>query len=148
MLTQIARPNWLVETHRAAIGVNHRAHREIKSIGQPWVKQTLGNSGWRSDWGTIFGVLKLDFDSYERYLDFETRVLHRNSSRIELAEWFGLGSHFGKMLVVGSISKNKMSCFWKPTQNMVSGPNVPRGPKGHYKIDLAWNGLAAQNNCL
>ena len=71
----------------------------------------------------------MDFDSYERYLDFETGVLHRNSSRIYLAEWFGLGSHFGKMFVFGSISKNKMSCVWKTTQKMVSGPNVPRGPK-------------------
>ena len=45
---------------------------------------------------TVLGVFKLDFDSYERYQDFETGVLHRISSRIYLAEWFGLGSHFGK----------------------------------------------------
>ena len=38
----------------------------------------------------------MDFDSYERYLDFETGVLHRIWSRIYLAEWFGLGSHFGR----------------------------------------------------
>ena len=31
-----------------------------------------------------FGVFKLDFDSYERYQDFETGVLHRISSRIYL----------------------------------------------------------------
>ena len=38
----------------------------------------------------------MDFDSYERYLDFETGVLHINSSRIYLAERFGLGSYFGR----------------------------------------------------
>ena len=105
-----------------------------------------GNSGWHFGQGTIFGVFKLDFGSYERYQDFDTGVLHRISSWIYLAEWFGLGSHFGNLLVVGSISKNKMSCFWKTTQKMVSGPNVPRGPKGHsYNIYLAWNGLATRN---
>ena len=70
-------------------------------------------------------VFKLNVDSYEGYLDFENGVLHRISSRIYLAEWFGLGSHFGKVLVLA--------------------PNVPPGPKGHdYKIDLAWNWLTAQ----
>ena len=49
---------------------------------------------------TVFGVFTLDFDSYERYQDFDTGVLHRIWSRIYLAEWFGLGSHFAKMLVL------------------------------------------------
>ena len=53
------------------------------------------NSGRHSGQGTMFGVFKLDFDSYERYLDLDTGVLHRIWSRIYLAQWFGLGSHFG-----------------------------------------------------
>ena len=43
---------------------------------------------------TIFGAFRLALDSGKRYLDFDTRVLHRISSRIYLAEWFGLGRHF------------------------------------------------------
>ena len=52
--------------------------------------------GWHSCQETIWGVFKLDFDSYERSQDFETGVLHRISSRFCLAEWFGRGSHFWK----------------------------------------------------
>ena len=55
-----------------------------------------GNSDWHSGQETILGVFKLDFDSYKRYQDFETGVLHRISSRFYLEEWFGLGSHCGK----------------------------------------------------
>ena len=44
-----------------------------------------GSSGWHSGRETIFGVFKLDFDSYEGYLDFETGLLPRISSRIYLA---------------------------------------------------------------
>ena len=36
--------------------------------------------------GDLYGVFKLDFDSHERYLDFETWTLHRIPSRIYLAE--------------------------------------------------------------
>ena len=57
-----------------------------------------GNSGWHSGQETILGAFKLDFDSYERYQDFETGVLHRISSRFYLAEWVGLGSAFNKLL--------------------------------------------------
>ena len=46
--------------------------------------------------GTMFGTFKFDFDSYESSRNFETGVLHRILSRIHLAEWFGLWSHFGK----------------------------------------------------
>ena len=35
---------------------------------------------------SIFGVFKLDFDSYESSWNFDTVVLHRISSRIYLAE--------------------------------------------------------------
>ena len=68
---------------------------------------------WQSCWDTIaaavgrhleilvdsklfFCVFNLDSDSYERYLNFDTGVLHRISSRIYIAEWFSLGSHFEK----------------------------------------------------
>ena len=54
------------------------------------------NSGRHSGQGTIFGVLKLDVDSHETYLDFDTGVLHRVLSRIYPAEWFGLESHFSE----------------------------------------------------
>ena len=67
----------------------------------------------------IFGVFKWNFDSHARYLDFETRVLHRVSSRTYLAEWFGLGSHFGKHASFSFISKNKVSIFWKSTRKML-----------------------------
>ena len=40
----------------------------------------------------------MDVDSYENDLDVETGVLHRISSRIYLAEWLGLGSHFGEII--------------------------------------------------
>ena len=49
----------------------------------------------------IFGVFKSNFESYERYLDFETGVLHRISSRIYRAEWFGPGSQFEKTACFG-----------------------------------------------
>ena len=54
----------------------------------------------------------MDFDSYERYLDFEIGVLHRISSRFYLAEWFGLRSHVEQNTDVGFICKNKMSIVW------------------------------------
>ena len=55
--------------------------------------------------------LQVDIQARELYLEFSnwilthmrdiwifvTGVLHRNSSRIYLAEWFGLVNHFGKM---------------------------------------------------
>ena len=43
-------------------------------------------SGWHSGQGTTFKVFKLDFESYERYLDFETRVLHRISIQNALTD--------------------------------------------------------------
>ena len=53
-------------------------------------------SDWHSGQETMCGVFKLDFATYESSRKFETGVLHRTSSRIYLAEWFGLGSHFGR----------------------------------------------------
>ena len=50
----------------------------------------------------------MDSASYERYLDFEPRVLHRISSRIYRAEWLGQGSNFEKIACVGFISPNAM----------------------------------------
>ena len=72
-----------------------------------------GSPGWHSGRGTMFGVFKLEFDSYESSRNFETEVLHRNSSRIDLAEWFGLGSRFGKNVHFVSISPNQMFIFWE-----------------------------------
>ena len=76
---------------------------------------------WHSGQETIFGVFKFDFDSYEGYLDFETMVLHRISSRIYLAEWFGLRSHFGKNADLAFISTISISfkcvCLQKQTWN-------------------------------
>ena len=92
----------------------------------------------------------MDFDSHDRYQDFETGVLHRILSRVHLAEWFGPGSHSGKKYCVASISHNHVAHVWKNKhQEMVSAPNVPRGPKGHdYNICLAWNGLTAPKYIL
>ena len=53
----------------------------------------------------------MEFDSYERYLDFETGILHRISTRIYPAEWFGLGSHFGKSTGLGLIVNTAMFIF-------------------------------------
>ena len=55
------------------------------------------NSGWHVGRETIFGSFKLEFDCHERHTDFDTGALHRISSQIYLAEWFGLGSHVGKI---------------------------------------------------
>ena len=44
-----------------------------------------GSSGWHSGQETIFGVFKLDFDTYESSRDLDTGVLHRIPSRIDLA---------------------------------------------------------------
>ena len=54
---------------------------KIVGTSSPPPSASSGNSGQE----TIFGVFELDFDSYERYQDFETGVLHRISSRIYLA---------------------------------------------------------------
>ena len=51
-----------------------------------------------------FALMTLDSDETSR--DFETGVLHRISSRVYLAEWFGLGSHFGRNACLGLISPN------------------------------------------
>ena len=70
------------------------------------------SSRWHSGRETIFGVFKLDFDSYESSRTFDTGVLHRKSSRIDLAEWFGLGSHFGINAYLAIISKTAVSIVW------------------------------------
>ena len=59
------------------------------------------------------GFSELDFDPYERYLDFETGVLQRILSRIYLAEMFVLGSHIGKNDRVSLSSQIAMFTFWK-----------------------------------
>ena len=66
----------------------------------------------------------MDFDSYERYPDFETGVLHRISSRVYLAEWFGLGRHFGKILVWALSPENTMVICGERFPTMISAPNV------------------------
>ena len=73
-------------------------------LGTPPPPPSPGSSGWHCGRETIFGVFKFDFDSYESSRNFDTRVLHRISSRIDLAEWFGLGSHFGKNAYLVNIS--------------------------------------------
>ena len=70
-----------------------------------------GSSGWHSGQETIFGVFKLEFDSFESSRNFDTGVLHRSSSRIDLAEWFGLGSLLWKNDYFVNISKNKTFIF-------------------------------------
>ena len=61
----------------------------------------------------MLGVVKFYFDSYERYQDFETGILHRISSWIYLTESFGLGSHFEKEHVCfGPYFQNKVSISW------------------------------------
>ena len=59
---------------------------QIGRVGGTLPPPSPGNSGWHSGQETILEVFTLGFDSYERYLDFETGVLHRISSRIYLAE--------------------------------------------------------------
>ena len=119
--------------------------RKIVGASPPSPSASCGDSGGHSGHGTIFGVFKLEFRSYESSQNFETGVLHRISSRIYLEEWFGLGSRFGKGRFCGLISKNKMSFPWKTIQKMISAPNVPRDPKGRdYKTYLAWNWPTAQ----
>ena len=56
----------------------------------------------------MFGVVKMDVDSYERYADFETGVLHTISSQVYLAEWFCLGHQFGNIPVWDSLPKDAM----------------------------------------
>ena len=64
------------------------------------------------------------FDSYERSQDFETAVLHRISSRVYLAEWFGLGSHFEKKYIFG-LDLQKWDVYaLEHFLKMVSAPNV------------------------
>ena len=41
---------------------------------------------------TIFVVFNIDFDTYESSREFETGVLHRISSRIDLAECLAWGA--------------------------------------------------------
>ena len=86
------------------------------------------NSGRRSGQGAMLGVLKLDFDSYERYLDFDTGVPHRISSRVYPAEWFGLGISFVKNKCLGLISKKQMSLISgnKTTQNGFVHKRAPK----------------------
>ena len=51
-----------------------------------------------------FALMTLATDETSR--DFETGVLHRISSRVYLAEWFGLGSHFARSACLGLICPN------------------------------------------
>ena len=50
---------------------------------------TSGNSGWHSGQETILGVFKLDFDSYERYQDFETGTQNFEPDLCSIAIWPG-----------------------------------------------------------
>ena len=84
-----------------------------------------GNSGWHSGRGTIFGVFKLEFDSYERYHNFDTGVLHILSSRIYLAEWFGLGSHFGRTMHMWALFQTQKACFVKMLQKWFRPQRFP-----------------------
>ena len=86
--------------------------RVVGAPSPPSPSASPGNSGWHSGWGTLFGVFKLEFGSYESSRNFETGVLNRVSSRIDLAEWFGLGSHFGKTCYLVNISTNNMFTCW------------------------------------
>ena len=60
-----------------------------------------------------FALMTLDSDETSR--DFETGVLHRISSRVYLAEWFGLGSHFGKKCLFGPYFPKLQWSFLKNT---------------------------------
>ena len=73
----------------------------------------------------MFGVFKSDFDSYEGYLDFETGVLHRISSRIYLAEWLGPGSHIKTIVRFGIVFQITMFILLERVPTMVSSLNVP-----------------------
>ena len=64
--------------------------------------------------GHYIWSLQIDFDSYERCLDFEP----------DLADWFGLPGHFEKYSCSGIISKSQTSVFQEDTK-MVSSPNIP-----------------------
>ena len=75
--------------------------------------------------GTIFGVFELQFDSYGRYLDFQTKVLHGIPSQTYLAEWFDLGSNFGRNASCSFIPKTTMLIVWEPFPKTVSSLNVP-----------------------
>ena len=83
--------------------------------------------------GTISGVFNLDFDSYERYLDFETGVLHRILSRNYLAAWLGLGSHFEKICLFGHNFKQiPRPVVFERVPNIVSSLNVTRSRLVYY----------------
>ena len=87
---------------------------------------SLGSSSWHSGRGTIFGVFKLEFGSYESPRNFETVVLHRISTWIDLAEWFGMGSDFRKYAYVVSISKHELFIFGGKLETcdfLITSPN-------------------------
>ena len=90
-----------------------------------------GSSGWHSGQETVFGVFKLNVDSYERSQSLDTEVLHRISSRIYPAEWFGLGSHFGTHFYLVSISKNTMFMFWEEVDNPKFWQTNPKCSNGN-----------------
>ena len=79
----------------------------------------------------------MEFDSYARYLDFETRVLHRISTQMYLTEWFCLGSHFAENASLGLISKNTMIICLEPFSKNSFVPKYARQP-------LAKEGLGAE----
>ena len=87
-----------------------------------------GNSGRHSGQETIFGVFKLNFDSYESSQDFQTGVLHRISSRIYLAEWFGLGSDFEKIQNLASWAFGKSSKMILTTTGGLTAAEPMGGP--------------------
>ena len=88
----LARPYWLKwgipEWDIWSLGVMDQGSCQIgRVVGTPPPSPppSPGSSGWHSGRGTMFGVFKLEFDTYESYRDFDTRVLHRISSQIYLA---------------------------------------------------------------
>ena len=123
-----------------------RWERQLKrdTAGIGGVTRTLIDR--HSGQGTIFGVFKLEFDSYESSRNLDTGVLHRISSRIYLAEWFGMGGHFGKHACSAFISKNKMSILFGSKSKNGFGPKC--SPKSIYQRGVSGVEPPRQPNLL